>query len=80
MSDQTSPVHHQSEEQSSLAPKTFTEEISADLNFFRNSSVTPTEAYQNIMMYFARKQTIFLYDIRHYLREIHNFQNVADLD
>lgn len=76
MPDQTSPVHHQSEEQSSPAPKTFVEEISANLNSIRDSSTSPTEAYQNTMIYFARKQAIFLYDIRHYLREIHDLQNM----
>jgi hypothetical protein len=53
---------------------TFVEEIQSDLAKLKSASRDDAEYYQNTMIYFARKQSIFLYDIRHWLKEMFDLQ------
>jgi hypothetical protein len=48
----------------------FTEEIKHDIKEIEEKNPDLENFYKNAMLYFARKQTVFLYDIRHYLRQL----------
>ena len=59
-------------------PITFVDEIQRDLANIKKTSENYDEYYRNTMIYFARKQAIFLYDIRHWLKELVDMQNIGD--
>ena len=72
--EKTSPVNIDKQ-----PPFTFTQEMERDLKKITNASNDPEDLFKNIMLYHARKQTIFLYDIRHYLNEIYKLQEMGNL-
>ena len=59
-------------------PITFVDEVTRDLANIKKTSENYDEYYRNTMVYFARKQAIFLYDIRHWLKELVDMQNIGD--
>jgi len=63
--EKTSPVNIDEQ-----PPFTFAQEMERDLKKITNASNGSEDLFKNIMLYHARKQTIFLYDIRHYLNEL----------